>query len=364
MSKIKLRITKTKNGSKYLGIDFIDKEGKRQRKSLGLPATKENIRKAENHIIPKMLLALEENSSEFFKSKMLTVDEFIHTSIEMHKSYRNEDTTADYRSIYKNHIKNLFGNKKIYEIKPSDLKQWQSDLITIKKLSPSRVKTVRKVMSRMFNDAIDDEIIDKNPLLRVRAPRVTPPEIHPFNVNQIKVLLSNAEGQFKNFIATAFFTGARSGELLGLRWDDIDFDKKEITIRRSIKMGQINLPKTINSIRTIDMIDALIPFLKEQHNLTGHLNDYIFLNKEGNHYYDIKRLRNTYWKRLLKKCGFEYRPIYHTRHSFATIMIENEDILWVSNMMGHIDSTTTLSKYARYMKKPEIKRGKFLNALV
>ncbi|WP_417332570.1 tyrosine-type recombinase/integrase [Halarcobacter sp.] len=364
MSKVKLRITKTKNGSKYLGVDFVDDEGRRQRKSLGLPATKENIRKAENHIIPKMLLALEENTSEFFQSKMLTVDEFIHTSIEMHKSYRNEDTTADYKSIYKNHIKSVFGHKRIYEIKPSDLKKWQSDLITIKKLSPSRVKTVRKVMSRLFNDAIDDEIIDKNPLLRVRAPRVAPPEIQPFKIGEIKILLSNAEGQFKNFLATAFFTGARSGELIGLKWEDIDFEKKEITIRRSIKMGLIRLPKTINSIRTIDMIDTLIPFLKEQYERTADISEFVFINKEGNHYYDIKRLRNTYWKKLLAKCDFKYRPIYHTRHSFATMMIENEDILWVANMMGHIDSTTTLSKYARYMKKPHIKRGVFLNSII
>ena len=125
-------------------------------------------------------------------------------------------------------------------------------------------------------------------------------------------------------------------------------------------MGTIRYPKTVNSYRTIDMIDELIPYLQKQYELTGLFNDYVFLNKNKEHYYDIKRLRDTYWKKLLIKCEIEYRPIYHTRHSFATMMIENEDILWVSNMLGHVDATTTLSKYAKYMKKPNIKRGTFL----
>lgn len=363
MSKVKIRINKTKKGTEYIGIDFTDKEGIRRRKSLGLIATKENIKKVENHIIPKLILSLEESTSEFFKSKMLTVDEFIKTSIEMHKYSRNEETTADYYSIYNNHIKPIFGNKRIHEIKPSHLKQWQTDLMLKKGLSASRMKTIRKVMSRMLNDAIDDEIIDKNPLSRVPAPKVIPTEVKPFSLNEIKILISNAEGQFRNFIATAFLTGARSGELLGLKWEDVDFEKKEITIKRSVKMGSIRYPKTINSIRTIDIIDNLIPFLKKQFELTGKQNTFVFLNKEDTHYYDIKRLRNTYWKKLLIKCKLEYRPIYHTRHTFATMMIEKEDILWVSNMLGHIDSTTTLSKYAKYMKKPNIKRGKFLTDL-
>ena len=77
--------------------------------------------------------------------------------------------------------------------------------------------------------------------------------------------------------------------------------------------------------------------------------------------YDIKRIRDYSWKKTLEKCELDYRPIYHTRHTFATIMLENgEDILWVSNMLGHTDSTMTLSKYARYIKRESKKRGQFL----
>ena len=64
---------------------------------------------------------------------------------------------------------------------------------------------------------------------------------------------------------------------------------------------------------------------------------------------------------MLKLASLEYRPIYHTRHTFATIMLENnEDILWVSNMLGHVNSTMTLTKYARYIKRADKARATFL----
>jgi integrase len=88
----------------------------------------------------------------------------------------------------------------------------------------------------------------------------------------------------------------------------------------------------------------------------------VFLNKFNEPIYDIKRIRENGWKKTLKACEIDYRTIYQTRHSFATMMLEGgEDILWLSNMLGHTDSSMTLSKYTHYIKKEEKKRGQFLN---
>ena len=130
-------------------------------------------------------------------------------------------------------------------------------------------------------------------------------------------------------------------------------------------MGEITTPKTQSSIRTIDIIDQLYPYLQEQYRRTGKFNSYVFLNKDGEHYYDIKRIRNTRWKKLLKECDIEYRAIYQMRHTFATVMIEHgEDILWVSNMLGHADSSITLQMYAKYRKQKEKKRATFLGEIL
>ena len=109
------------------------------------------------------------------------------------------------------------------------------------------------------------------------------------------------------------------------------------------------------------VIDTLLPYLENQYLHTGNSGSYVFLNDNKEHFYDIKRIRTTHWTKVLKECDLFYRPIYHTRHTFATLMLENrEDILWVSNMLGHTDSTMTLSRYAKYVKRDDKKRATFL----
>jgi integrase len=339
-------------------------KGVRKRGPLGLEDTKANRKFVEDEIFPDMLVKIK--NDELFnnledKQEIPTVDEFIIKSLDLHKHKRKKATQNDLISIHKNHIKDFMGDKRLDEVKPSHIELWQNYILE-KGISAARVKKMRSVLYTMFNDAIKDEIIDKNPLLVVKTPKIPKTKINPFTLEEIKKVLFVSVGQYQNFYATAFFTGMRSGELIGLRWEDVDFDNMEIYIQRTIKMGEISTPKTDESTRTIDLLDSLLPYLKEQYKLTGSLNSYVFLNKHNEHFYDIKRIRDSHWKRDLKTAGFEYRPIYHTRHSFATLMLSNnEDILWVSNMLGHTDSTMTLSKYSRYIKRDKKKRGQFLN---
>ena len=302
------------------------------------------------------------NTGEFFKNEVRipTIDEFVYKSFKIHEATRKYSTHIDYYNGYHTHIQSTFAKKRLDAVKPSDIELWQNALLD-KGLSPRRIKTLRTVLTTLYNDAIKDGIVKYSPLSVVKVPRAQRVEIKPFSLREIKTILDNCEGQVKNFIALAFFTGMRSGEMVGLRWSDIDFNKLEISISRTIKMGEISRPKTENSNRVIDIIDYLLPYLKDQYKLTGQKRSYVFLNENDEHIYDIKRIRDTHWKKILKKVGLEYRPIYHTRHTFATIMIEhNEDILWVSNMLGHTDSTMTLSKYARYIKRKDKKRATFL----
>ncbi len=104
-----------------------------------------------------------------------------------------------------------------------------------------------------------------------------------------------------------------------------------------------------------------MPYLENQYKLTGNQDSYLFLNNKNSHHYNIKRIRNNKWKKLLKECDIPYRTFYQMRHTFATIMIENgEDVLWVSNMLGHVDPSMTLTMYAKYRKRVEKERATFL----
>ena len=355
------KASKTKNGNKKtLWVDFTH-NSKRYRKSLKLEDTKANRRLASTQILPQIQLKV--INGEFFKNQVPTVAEFMPLSLNTHKARRQKSTQDDYKSIYLLHIIPYLGNMKLNDIKVSTLANWQNDIL--EKVSPARLATIRSLLYTMFQDALKDEEIEKNPLSLVDTVKLSEVKIKPFSLDEVALILKNGEEQFKNFYALGFFSGMRSGEMIGLRWSDIDFSKNEITIQRNIRMGYLKDSPKNGESRTIDIIDALLPYLKTQYRLTGEKNSYVFLNNKGQHYYDIKRIRDTHWKKTLKACELEYRPIYHMRHTFATTMLENnEDILWVSHMLGHKDTAMTLNKYAKYIKREGKKRAQFLSNLV
>lgn len=335
-------------------------QSERYRRSLNIDDTKANRKLAENIILPEIQYKL--NSGTFFeneKSDIPTVKEYAKISFELHRHHRKLTTPYDYELSLRLHINPYFGEKHIDRIKPSDVALWQNTLL--EKLSPRRVRSIRAVFNMFFQDALRDGIIDKNPLTMVKVPKIEKVEVKPFTLEEMLKIIHGSEGEIQSFVALGFFTGMRSGEMIGLRWGDIDFDRREISIKRTIKMGKISTPKTQSSVRTIDIIDQLLPYLEDQYKRTGQYEGYVFLNSEFTHYYDIKRIRNTHWKNLLKKVEIEYRTIYQMRHTFATIMIEHgEDILWVSHMLGHTDTSMTLQMYAKYRKQEQKKRATFL----
>jgi len=348
---------KQKDGKTYIYVDFTF-NNKRVRKSLDLKNTAKNRKLVKDKILPELQHKL--NSGMFIenKTKMPTLNEFKAESFAMHKGTRRQSTQDDYRISYDKHIAPYFGEMKLDKIKPSDIAKWQS--ILLETLSPSRIRNIRAVLTKIFKDALIDEVIDKNPVSLIPVPKIEKTKITPFSEEEIFKILDNSQGQNRNFFALGFFSGMRSGEMIGLKWSDIDFTRAEINISRGIRMGRISATKTIESTRTIDIIGSLMPFLLEQKELTGDC-EYVFVNNKKEHIYDIKRIRDTHWKKTLKKAELEYRTIYQTRHTFATVMLENgEDILWVSNMLGHVNSTMTLAKYARYIKRENKIRASFL----
>lgn len=357
---MKLYVKKVKNTKgeikESLWIRFYH-EGKLVRKPLKLSNTPANVKVAEQQIIPQLLLKL--HSGEFFQKKTPTLNEYMLKSFEMNKAHRRDTTQNDYKISYDKHIEPHLGHMPLDTIKASHLELWQNTVL--ESVSARRLKNIRAVLSGIFNDAYRDEIITKNPLTLVKSVKAPKVEIKPFSIEEMAKVLEYSKAQSQAFFALAFFTGMRSGEMVGLKWEDIDFFKKEINIKRSRKMGVDALPKTEASVRSIDILEPLMPYLQEQYHRTGSLKSYVFLNEDNMPLYDIKRIRDNQWKKTLKACKLDYRPIYHTRHTFATVMLENgEDILWVSNMLGHTNSTMTLSRYARYVKREDKKRGQFL----
>jgi integrase len=164
--------------------------------------------------------------------------------------------------------------------------------------------------------------------------------------------LSELDGADKNLIATFFFTGARAGEVIGLKWDCIDFKNKTIAIRRQINNGvEKDKLKTAKSRRIIPIVETLIPFLKDQYKITGKKNGHVFLTcRTEKHYHSAGKIREQIWKKALERANVTYRNLHQTRGTFiSTLISSGEDINYVSKIAGHENVKVTLERYSEYI---------------
>ena len=335
-------------------------EGKYIRKSLNLEDNKVNRKIALTQIIPQLILKV--HSGEFFEKNIVpTLNEYSKISFEQHRHERKITTNTDYQNIYNKHIQPTFGNIKLDKIRVSEINIWKNKLYKDLGLSSRRVNDIKKIFGTILEDAVRDEILVSNPVSKSKPlPFHHIKEIYPFSLEEIKQILDSAKNQDKNLIATLFMTGMRTGELIGLKWSDIDLEKREISIKRTIGRGIEGTPKTFSSYRTIPILDSLYPYLENQYKLTSKEKSYVFLNDEGRHYFDSKNIRGGLWKKVLKKSGVRYRTVYHTRHTFCSINLQNgEDIIWISKMMGHKNPRVTLEKYSKYIPTTRNKKTIF-----
>ena len=358
---MKLYIKKTKNKSgikEMLWVDFTH-EGVRYRKPLKLSNTVANKKLAETKIMPQLQLKLV--SGEFFKNQVPTVEEAMKKSFLLQSGNRSQPVQYDYDLKYKKHIQPVFGHMKIDLIKPTDITLWQNRLRDENQLSVKTIKQIRGLLYTMYEDMIADELEIKNPIKRAgklsNRSEVVKEKV-PFNLIEIDRILRVATPQLKNLYALLFYTGLRGGEALALKWEEVDFEKKSIYINLQVRKSLFSSPKW-GSVRTVPMIDVLVPFLQEQYKLTKDKGEFVFLNTQKTNYWDISKIRENHWKKDLQKAEVVYRTIHTTRSTFISTLISNgEDINYVSKIAGHKNVSMTLEKYSKYIPQKNDNFGK------
>lgn len=265
-------------------------------------------------------------------------------------------TLLAYNVTRRNLIIPYFKNLLVTQIKPIDIKKFQDALVD-RGLGKGSLNLTRVLLREVFSLAILKEWITLNPIKMVDMPKFRvandKKRQKPCTLDEIDDILANTQEAVKNFLGIAFFTGARSGEILALKWEDIDFVTDTISINKTIAEGYINSPKTASSFRDIEMLPQAKKFFKAQQLLTGLKNDFVFLNKNGS-YYGSNTHFYSHFQKVLKRLNFEQRSLHNTRHTFASMMLNNGiDPLWVSHTLGHENLQITLSTYTHYMPKKE-----------
>lgn len=359
----KYRYCRERDGIVHLDVTV---DGKRIRRSTGRPATKDNLNFVERNwqAEVKRILAKEEIAQNAeANEKGITVKEYGYRSLKVNRAFRKENTTYEYTLTFEQHVLETWGDIPIQDIVQSDLKDWIADLAD-KGLSGKRIHNIRMVFQGILKDAVGDGIIEKNPFDGLKGlSRKTKKEIQPFTLDEARLLIAHGEGWFRNLLAVAFFTGMRSGELLALRWEDVNLVSDKIVVRASVRRNKITDTKT-GAVRMIDMLPPVKQALKEQFKETGLSGGFVFPARSGKGYAGTASIRKYYWLPLLKRLKLPARDFYNTRHTFASIMIsKGEDILWVSKMLGHSQTSMTLDVYSKFREDEKVKRAKFLDEI-
>jgi len=319
--------------------------GKRYRRSTGLGVCQKNIAYVQKHgqKILEEMVAAEQNQPKDFATFGMAV-------LRSGANGRSVFYQREIESKFNREIAPFFNPVAFDEIKPLMVEQFQNKLAG--RYAPVTVRKYMNIVRLVLNKARINELCERNPMEGVVALRgKKSQQREAYTQEEMHKIISSASGWFKSFLITAFGTGMRTGELLALKWSDVDFELGTIIVQRSMRHACLSETTKTKTDRTIDMLEIVENSLKALH-VRRSSNEWVFPNKEGVPYTESKNILKYYFKPLLEKIGVKYKTLYVSRHSFISLMLNNGmDLMWVSNMAGHASSTTTLKYYAIFEKR-------------
>jgi integrase len=214
-------------------------------------------------------------------------------------------------------------------------------------LSPRTVQIIHTTLHKALKQAMRWLLIPRNVTEAVDPPRPTAKEIRPLSVKQVKGLLGAAKGdRWEALYVLAVSTGLRQGELLGLKWEDVELQAGKVRVRRTIFNGEVNAPKTAQSKRSVRLTKEATRVLKDQ----PRVGEWVFSTRVGTSL-STHNLTNRSWKPLLKKAGLPESTRFHDlRHTCATLLLtKGVHPKIVQEMLGHSSITITLDLYSHVL---------------
>ncbi len=251
------------------------------------------------------------------------------------------------------HLEPAFGNMEVSQIRKVDILNFRSSLASVSGrkngtgLTASRINHIMTPLRMILNEA-SDRYDFASPYQGIKSLKVPRTDVEPFTLEEVKAIINNVRKDFKNYYTIRFFTGLRTGEIDGLKWEYIDFDRKQILVREALVRGKSAYTKNDGSQREIDMSSPVYEALKFQFEVTKN-NDYVFCTRNGNplsHSNVTKRV----WYPLLRHLELRKRRPYQTRHTAATLWLASgESPEWIARQMGHTTTEMLFRVYSRYV---------------
>lgn len=332
-----------------------------------LPYTKLN-RELEAFVAAFEQEVAEEGPMRNVRPDKITFADFCTQYLEIKKNSLSPQTYNFYSKVIEEELMPMFARLKMKDLRTYHIQQFIQYLANDKKrldgqdgkIAASTVKRYATVLRSIVGMAYKLEYIEEDigRSRRIEFPKEETKEVEVFTLEEVENILRALECEpwhIRAVIEVALFTGCRRGEIVGLKWADIDFENQRISVKRSIYKlsdgkAREKEPKSKTGIRTISIPERLCKTLTEyrlqQNRHIAYLGDgwknldYVFTEENG--YVMNPQTPTKQFNHFLKRHGIRHLKFHGLRHTSATMLLANGcDIKTVSARLGHADITTT-----------------------
>lgn len=353
--------------------------GVRCRERVPLKPTAANLKRAEQHraailhaiaggtfdyraTFPESKIAARFEEASAAPGDKITVGQYLDAWLDRQKLRCKASTYETYRKIVISKLDPWFGKMKLADFRRKHMR----DQLAGYPAGNKTLANIQSVMRAALDEAMnEDELLEVNPLAGYTYRKKDEPkgdeEVDPFDRDEQAAILAALEGQGRNLVQFAFWTGLRTSELVALDWGDIDMMRGVVRVSRAQTQpaGAPEAPKTAAGIRDVKLLQPAIEALTAQKAHTYLKGEEVFQNPQTLARWDGDQpIRRTLWQWALKRAQVRYRYPYQTRHTYASMMLSSgEHPMWVAQQMGHADWSMIIRRYGRWMPDADSQAG-------
>lgn len=333
--------------------------------------------KRKKEVLERMQTLQEEiRRGSYVEPTEMTLGEWMEIWLKEYQGSKKPMTVHNYMGTVGKHILPALGDQRLDRLTNLMLQRFYNSLCEGRHpLSPKSVKNVHGILHKALDQAVRSGLLRANPADNCVTPKLVQHEIKPMEPEEVTRFLKNLEGEpYRALFLTAFFTGMRQGELLGLSWDRVDFDTGIVEIRQQLQciegVYSLQTPKH-DKVRIIAPVRLVMDALREErrkqeenHRRMGEAWqnrwNLVFTDETGKLL--VRRTVDKHYKKILAKSGIEEHRFHDMRHTFAVSMLDaGEDLKSLQENLGHATAAFTLSQYAHVSQKMRMQSSKRMN---
>lgn len=266
-------------------------------------------------------------------------------------------TAYSYDSMIEKHLIPAFGAMQLGEITTVDLSEFFSK--AQQKLASKYMLNLYALLNTMFDVAVQHDLIETSPVRRkLHRPQHEPKEKPILSAEQVRKVIEAVADEYKPLFVVTAVTGMRIGEILALRWQDVDLDARKMTVKHNLWRGQLGTPKTKASAKTRNLSDLLATAFRVQkvNSRFTQPDDFVFTRRDGSPY-DRDWLRENVLYPALDIAEIERRPRQHGFHLFrhtcgSIVYALTGDIRLAKDALAHSRISTTSDIYVHTDEVP------------